>query len=188
MPISDRKVPNNPLNGAELKQLVLTETQRLLAETEEQLLSALTGGLNNQSVFSPHYAHPRVAVSLSLKFHWSNRHLPETEISVTAGEGNPPLEDAKDDDQFVSGTDRKVTVDNPNLTRLDAGIPITVTEVERPGPGETVGSVQQRELQVDAGEYPKPTPPEDTDTTEELAAKIDVPENRRLRPPKKRGR
>ena len=81
-----------------------------------------------------------------------------------------------------------VEIDNPNLTRLDAGLPFTEVEVKRAAPGEVFGKIETREIDVDGTGYPKPTPPVDTNTSEHVAAELGVTEANRLRPKERKAK
>lgn len=172
MPTSDSKIPNLPLNGQELKEVVINSADELVAAAHESLMFALRGRMDNDAVFAKTYTHPRVRVSLALKFHFSNRHLPETEFQITTGEKPHETNDAA---HFVEATDRELSIDNPNLERLAAGIPFTETSVERPAPGEIIGKLKTTEIPVSKEDYPKPDSSVDTDVTDREVSKLGIP-------------
>jgi hypothetical protein len=61
-------------------------------------------------------------------------------------------------------------IENPNLVRVHTGIPIEVTEVVRPGPGQTIGSLVKHSVQYDVRDYePLPEP-----TVEDTSAAVRV--------------
>lgn len=183
MPTADQTIPNFPLNGAELKAVCLRHVRELMQQTEADLIAAIEDRMSRDVLFAPSpYTHPRAKVSLSFKFQFSNRNLPKTEFTVKAGP--PPLADA--DNSFISGVNREVEIESPNLERLAAGIPFTKTESVKPKPGEVFPSVVTTEIPVNAADYPKPKPPVDENTTEFVAADLNVPEHKRIRGSKKR--
>ena len=182
MPTTDQKIPNNPLNGAELKAVCLTHVRDLMQLTEAALIAAIEERMSRDGLFavSP-YTHPRAQVKIRFEFVWSNKNLPTTAFTVNVGAA--PLEDAAG--VFVAGVNREISIDSPNLERIAAGIPITHTEAVKPKPGEMFGSFVQTEIPVNPEEYPKPKTPVDEDISEFVAEDLKIPEAKRLRGPKK---
>ncbi len=166
MPLSNERVPNKPLTGAELKEYVL------------QMLRAR---MDADCVFGAGVAYPRVAFTISVKFHFTNPHQPKYELKLPvrpngAIEGEPPLKDVQpEDEQVVTAFERSVEVDNPNLVRVHAGLPITVTAKIPAAPGEIFNRVEQREVKYDPEQYPKPDSPVDVDRTVETAKEWGLP-------------
>lgn len=185
MPIRENKLTNKPLNGNELAQVVMNNVERLLNEVREQILSGLDAKLRADALFGPGYGHPRVALAFSVKIQFANMNLPKTEIALNAGEGAPPLVSVPSDaDHAVIAIDRTITIDSPNLTRLDEKLPFTTIEVDRPGPGEHFGKLREVEIPVSAEDYahiPR-TPVVESDNSDALAAQLKIPESQRLRP------
>lgn len=183
MPTQAEKIPNKPLNGQELKAVCLKNADDLVQKAREKLAAALSDRIDRDCLFAPTYAFPGVKVSVSFKFHFRNRNLPQTELDVVVIDGEGV--NGSGGMHFVDGVDREIEIDNPNLTRIDAGLPFTETETKRAEPGEMFGKVETREIPI-GGSYPAPTPPADTDTSEHVASEIGVPEPQRLRAPKRR--
>lgn len=180
MPTQSEKIPNKPLNGQELKAVCLKHADELTQKAREKLATALADRIDRDSLFAATYAFPGVKIEASFRFHFRNRNLPKTEFSVAAAEGESVSSPAGT--HFIEATNRELEIDNPNLTRLDAGLPFTEVEVKRAAPGEVFGKIETRELDVDGTGYPKPTPPVDTNTSEHVAAELGVKEANRLRP------
>ncbi len=183
MPTTEQKLPNNPLNGEELKRIVIASADQLAANQHEELMFALRGRMDRDPVFSKQYAHPRVRVELTIKFHFSNRHVPETEIEIKGGEAPHTEEDAS---HYVGSVHREIDVANPNLERLAAGIPFTQSVVDKPKPGEIIGTLREVVIPVAAEDYPKPESVTDTDLSEQEIKKLEVPEAKVIR--RKRGK
>lgn len=182
MPTQSQQIPNSPLNGQELKTVTVSKVDAVMNEIREQVIDRLTNAMERSGVFVPTYAHPRVRFSLSVKFQWANQYLPKTEISVMAGEG-VPSEIADAESQIVIGTEQTHTIENPNLERLDAGIPFTRTDVQKAKPGEVFAKVSQVEIPVDTADYANAprTQPVVEDTSAELATALKVPPANNLR-------
>lgn len=179
MPTSEQRVPNNPLTGAELKAVCLKHARDLMQQTEAQLISAIEGRMAKDQLFAPSpYTHPRARVKINFEFIWSNKNLPVTKMSIGVGD-TADYPDA--DTVFVSGVNREVSIESPNLERLDTGLPIKQLESVKPKPGEMFGSFKETEIPVNAEDYPKPNPPTDEDTTEFVAADLKIPEAKRIR-------
>ena len=180
MPTQSEKIPNKPLNGQELKAICLKNADELTQKAREKLTAALADRIDRDSLFAATYAFPGVKIEVSFRFHFRNRNIPKTEFSVSATEGESVTSPAGA--HFIDATNRDLEIDNPNLTRLDAGLPFTEIEVKRAAPGEVFGKIETRDLDIDRTGYPKPTPPVDTNTSEHVAAEFGVTEANRLRP------
>ena len=181
MPTQDARVPNNPLTGVELKAVCVKHVRELMQQTEAELVAAIEYRMSKDQLFAPSpYTHPRAKVSVAFKFQFSNKNLPKTEFTVEAGEY--PEVNA---DQFVAGVNREIEIESPNLERLAAGLPINQIESVKPKPGEMFGSFKTTEIPVNPEDYPKPNPPKDEDTTEFVAADLNIPEVKRIRRPRK---
>ena len=181
MPTSDQKLPNKPLSGSELKEVTIKQSDELVAAAHEDLMFALRERLEKDQLFGPLYAHPRVKIKIRCDFIWSNINLPKQSIEVEVGQS--PEGKGADEVSFIQSTQRELEIDNPNLTRADSGIPFMQTVVERPKPDELVGTIREEEIKVDLEKLPKPTPPVDTDKTEELESYLGLPEEKIIRRP-----
>lgn len=156
MPLSTEKVPNNPLTGPELKTFVLSLLERALSQ---------------EWVFNPGTSYPRVGVKIVAKFHFLSPSLPRTEIRVRPVppvEG-APLHDIGEVESGVIALKIEKRVENPNLERVHAGIPIQVISKPTQAPGEMFPRVESHAVVYDKSEYPEPDPPKRTDISEETA-------------------
>jgi hypothetical protein len=183
VPTQAEKIPNRPLNGQELKAVCLKNADDLVQKAREKLAAAISDRIDRDSLFAATYCFPGVKVEVQFRFHFRNRNLPKTEFGAVAiaGEGTNGV----GGEHFVEATDRMFEIDNPNLTRIDAGLPFTEVEVKRAEPGEIFGKMETKEIPI-SGTYPAPTPPVDEDRSEHVAAEIGIPEPQRMRPPKDR--
>lgn len=171
------KIPNKSLNGLELRKIAVKQFDDMLAA---------------DCMFSPNIGYRRVAFTLEAVFHVGQ---PIGDIKVrsrvktTGGalEGEAPLVPQPDpEDAAFVALARDVAIDNPNLARVQADLPIRVTEkvskpilMEPTLPGEPqqateVRSIETRELKYDKTDYPKPPAPVDRDVTEQKAKELGV--------------
>lgn len=179
LPTQDRKIPNKPLSGVELKEVTIKQSDELVAKAHEALMFALRKRMDSDELFGGRYAHPRVRIKIRCDFVWSNINLPKNRFNVEVGDD--PEGKGADEVAFAQATERELLIDNPNLTRADAGLPFIQTVVERPGPDQLVGTIHQEVIPVDVENLPKPTPPVDTDKTSELETELAVSEEKLLR-------
>ena len=172
MPLNE-SVPNKPLNGDELARYAIG----LLRER-----------LENDCHFSPTVSYRSVAFEIKIRFHFGQ---PQNDVTVQTFtkpdaalgiEGQPPLADVEDSE--VLAVDLAVTVDSPNLARVAAGLPIEIINRTAAKPNELFGKVERHEVKYDPADYPKPTPPVETDKSEQVAEKWGV--KKRNRPKKAR--
>ena len=183
MPTQDSAIPNTPLTGAELKAVCLRHVRELMSQAEVELIAAIEDRMSRDQLFSAApYTHPRARVKVNFEFIWSNRNLPETKLSVGAGD---PADYATADTVFISATKREIEIQSPNLERMAAGLPINQVESVKPKPGEMFGSFKTNAVPVNPEEYPKPNPPKDEDITEFVADDLKVTGPTRLRKVKK---
>lgn len=189
MPIREDKLTNKPLSGAEVAQVVMNNAGRILDDARERILSELDGRMRADAVFGAGYGYPRLAMEFSVKIQFANPNVPKPQLTISAGEGKPPLLAIADGSvQVAVAIDRQVTIDSPNLTRLDEGLPFTATSVSRPAPGELLGTISTIQIPVAAEDYahiPR-TLPVDTDNSEAFAEQLGITESQRLRPAKDR--
>jgi hypothetical protein len=169
----NEEVRNKPLTGEELRQYAL---------------GLLRDRLENDCHFSSTVSYRSVAFEIELRFHFGQ---PANDVTVRTFtkpdtvlgiEGQPPLSDAEDSE--VLATDLSVTVDSPNLARVAAGLPIEIINRTAAKPNELFGKVERHEVKYDPADYPKPTPPVETDKSEQVAEKWGV--KKRNRPKKAR--
>jgi len=184
VPTRDQQLANTPLTGEELKKVVLAKAETLLKEIHDDVIDRLTAAMERTGQFTAHYSHPRARMIFSVKFQWGNVNMPKVEISTMAGEGVPAPLDV--DSQIIIRTEQTHSIENPNLERLDAGIPFMRTDVQKAKPGEVFAKVTEVEIPVDPGDYanvPR-TPAEIADTSAELATALKVSKDKHL--PKRR--
>lgn len=165
MPTRDSKIPNRSLTGSELKEVVIKHSGELVGQAEENLMFALRKKMDSDQLFGKQYAHPRVKIRMRCDFIWTNINLPKTGFTS----------EAEADSVFLDSAEIELEIDNPNLTRADAGLPFEQTVIDRPGPGQNFGGIRKEEIPVDTENLPKPTPPVETDKTDDLAGELKVP-------------
>ena len=70
MPTKDARIPNKPLSGSELKEVVLKHADELLAAAHENAMFALRKKLDADSILGPGYAFMRPKFRMKLDFIW----------------------------------------------------------------------------------------------------------------------
>lgn len=163
MPMSDQKIPNKPLNGKELAQVIEQHVHDMLAK---------------DCMFLPTLAYGRCAFTVMLKVHVGDLVNPKVVARTYARkqdavEGDVPLVDQPADGEFIA-KERKVKVANPNLTRIHAGIPIRSQLRTPPKDGSPFGGVENVEQTYAPGDYEPLDPPEETDVSEREAKALGV--------------
>lgn len=126
MPTRNELIPNRPLNGIELKQLILNDVASIL---------------NRDGMFREHMGYGRISYDVTIKLHLDNPSYPEHVIQVAsqppskqevqAGNLNRnntpfPLDPPPTGEEFVDGFKRERTIDSPNQARLEHDMPVTV--------------------------------------------------------------
>jgi hypothetical protein len=160
--MSSEKQPNNPLTGP---------------ETLQWTLKLIEDALRKEWVFNPGTSYPRVGVEIGLKFHFLSASMPKIEPKVRI---SAPLEPAPLtgvdplDNQGVIAVKIEKTVENPNLERVHAGMPITVTAKKGAAPGQMFPTVEHHQVIYDKTDYPEPDPPKITDISKETASAWNV--------------
>lgn len=166
MPLSSETLPNKPLNGQELAEVIVKNVRE---------------AISRDCMFLPTLAYGRVAFIWSLTVHTGNPVAPKIEVwsrvrPEGAIEGAPPLAGPVEGED-VAGVEREVTIDNPNLERIHAGLPIKVTERRGIAPataGDPFPSMETRSIRYEPGDYPDLPPPVDRDTSEKEAKRLGV--------------
>lgn len=126
-------VINKALSGAEVKDLLRRDFERLLA---------------NEGLLSEYISYGKVAWDLRLRLHMTNQSNPESD-SVLASKliannvveldpklsavEAPPLALAANESSIVSASELTHTVDSPNLERVVAGMPVPVVVKQADG-------------------------------------------------------
>lgn len=181
MPLKSQTLPNKRLNGAELKEILCQRFRELL---------------DKDYAFLPTLAYARVGVNMTLTLHVGGvvgEHVVRSYTKPDGTgviEGEPPLADPPDD-QAVVALDRRFQMDNPNLERVHADLPITFQqrapqappqEYTPPLPGEPPPDaiikpydVETVVVRYDKTQYPEPSAPVDTDVSAEKGKELGVP-------------
>jgi hypothetical protein len=122
--VNTEKVPNTPLSGTELKELLKLDFQKML---------------DNDGLLSSHIAYGRVSYRISLiqtVGHATNPHEDVTSIESRALKGtaieNHPMADPPADAVATTRTRHRV-IDSPNAERVRAGLPIEVEAKDQDG-------------------------------------------------------
>lgn len=162
MPLSSEKVINAPLTGPEVKDLICHLVRK---------------ALDNEWAFSPGTAYPRIGFEATLKFHFVSPSMPAVNpiIRIEAPLETAPLRDVPEgSDEGVLALRIEHTVENPNLERVHAGIPISVTTKTGAAPGQMFPTVEHHKVTYDPNDYPPVDPPKQTDVSAETAAEWNV--------------
>lgn len=159
MPTSKEVVPNKPLAGHELKQIMLKDFDNMLS---------------GDGMFSAHIAYKRVAYEISIKLHVDNPLFPEHKNGRKSKDPArnaspeartieaPPLKNASDESQ-IAALKREREIDNPNGARLENGLPVNINLVNR-----QTGQVEEKSVTYDK-EGVTPSKVKDTDISKETA-------------------
>ena len=164
MPLSTETIPNKPLNGEELKRVILDNVRQRL---------------DSDCFFNATIAYTRCAFSFTITVHGAGLQQAVEVRSRTkaagAIEGEAPLENVEENDSQFTALQRDVKVDSPNLTRIHHGMPIT-TQVKQPPPtaNDPFPSFELQKITYEPGDHPPLAEPKDTDVTEEAAKKLGV--------------
>jgi hypothetical protein len=92
----------------------------------------------------------------------------------------PKIQDLGAQDSGVVALKIEKTVENPNLERVHAGMPIQIVSKAGAQPGEMLPRIETHAVIYDKEGYPEPEPPKQTDISEETAKTWGV---RTWRPP-----
>jgi hypothetical protein len=185
VPMSHEKLANGPLTGYELAQRIEHVLARYMRERlpdqeptdevwREQVVGTLHWRILNDWVFGVTILWPLVEYLCEFKCWFTapgvtpaagfwrlrllittqNIHLKTHEVILS---NIPvPLPQVEAGVVAFAFTEK---IENPNLVRVHTGIPIEVTEVVRPGPGQTIGSLVKHEVKYDVRDYePLPEP------------------------------
>lgn len=163
MPMQSESVKQRALNGRELADVIVDNVRQVL---------------ENDCFFLPTVAYTRCAFSFVITVHGAGLLQPvEVRSRVRkegAIEGEAPLAEPEEDAQFAA-LERSVTVDNPNLTRIHHGMPITVTVKVPPATADNpFPSFEERKIEYSAGDYPPLPEPVNKDVTEREAGRLGV--------------
>ena len=162
MPMSTERVPNDPLTGP---------------ECIEFCCHLLRKALQNEWAFKQGSSYPRIGIELTAKFHFLSVSMPKVNpiFRVEAPAEQPPLKDIPEGAaEGVLGLKIEKIVENPNLERVHAGLPITVMTKQGAMPGKMFPTVERHEVVYDPKDYPSVDPPTITDITAETASEWNV--------------
>lgn len=183
--LSNNTIPNKPLTGKECAAVVVDNVRQML---------------DADCMFNSTIAYRKLAFTVTVTVHAADtsdtkpRAEAQTRIRPNGViEGNAPLPNPPEDAQFMA-IERKVTVDNPNLTRVHHDLPIRVQQRALPQPNDPFPKIETQELRYEKGDFPPLPEPVDTDVTEREATRLGVPLPAPLvdplpeTPPRRRGR
>lgn len=205
MGLSSEKIPNNPLTGVELQARVLYVLRKLFEERLPPPIDkgfppiplALLGvEMDNDFTFGGTVVYPSVSwlatfkchftapdveplavqYSLEVEFRFRNASLPKHKVSVRTYPPPLPTSVVERAETGVVAFTVAETVENPNLVRVNSGLPITIVRAVRPEPGEFIGKIERHDIQYDKTDYPAPPEPVVTDISEECRREWGVPE------------
>jgi hypothetical protein len=182
MPLKSQTLPNRRLTGAELMTILEKRFHEMLAR---------------DYAFTPNVAYGRVAVNITLTMHIAGVTSEHVVRSYTKAdgvvEGEPPLAEPVEEDAALIALTRDFKMDNPNLERVAAGLPIVFQQrapqappqdYTPPLPGEPPPDaiikpydVETVEVRYDPTQYPKPADPVDRDVSAEKARELGVPQH-----------
>jgi hypothetical protein len=169
MPLNEKEqIPNKPLTGSELADYIVFR---------------LRERVTNDHHFGAQISYRRVAFEITIRLHtdrptgaWEVHTFTRPEGAVI--EGQPPLIEAPGDSEVLA-LDVAVDVENPNLARVAAGLPVQIVTRQPAKPGEIFPKVEHHEVRYDPTDYPPPTPPVVTDKSEQVAEEWGVKPRRR---------
>ena len=123
MPATNEIVHNRMLSGTELRQIILADTERLLA---------------NDGLLSDHIGYGRITYEIIIRKHMDNFMKPEDvswiDSTPKAGvvERGPMLKDPSPE-AIVDAQRLTRVIDSPNVERIRMGLPIPVTVTQQDG-------------------------------------------------------
>lgn len=205
MPLSNDRIPNNPLTGVELKERVLY----VLRELFERMLpppidkgfvpiplALLRTEMDNDYVFGATLIYPNCSWSAVAKFHFTapdvkpmavlysleanfvfrNITMPKHKVSVRSAPPPLPTSAVERQETGVLSFSVEEKIESPNIVRVNTGLPITIVRAIRPEPGEFIGKIERHDIQYDKTDYPEPPEPVVVDISAECRREWGVPE------------
>lgn len=155
MPTKNETVPNRPLAGHELRNILINDFTKML---------------DSDGMFQPHMGYSRVAYEISYRLQLDNPLFPEHKgkrVSRDPARNIPPNDivkkieapPLKGDTNNVEtvGLKRERVIDSPNKARLENGLPVTINKINR-----QTGATEEKQVQYDT-EGIQPTEAKDTD-------------------------
>ena len=174
-PVSRDPLPNDPLDGAELKAYSLhvfdPVARERLGENAARAIAAFKLCLDNDCFFLPRTAYQLPSFEITVKigegqllirprYHFPHMKMFEHHepfvrpFPLARNEAGEVIEEQEFEPFVISAK-----VDSPNLVRVHLGLPIVTFQKIEPGPGEMVGRYDRVEHRYDPAEYPPLTPP-----------------------------
>ena len=177
MPMASEKIPNNPLTGVELQARVLYVLRKLFEERLPPPINAgfppiplALLGLECQNdfvfgatvvypncgwkaIFKVHFTAPDVEpmeayYSLEVEFTFRNITMPKHKVSARSTPPPLPTSIVERAETGVLAFTVEEKIDNPNLVRVNSGLPITITRAIRPEPGQFIGQIERHDIAV----------------------------------------
>ena len=205
MPMASEKIPNNPLTGVELQARVLYVLRKLFEERLPPPINegfipiplalldiecrndfvfgftVMYPSVSWLATFKAHFTAPdvdplSVQYSLEVDFTFRNITMPKHKVSVRSTPPPLPTSIVERAETGVVAFTVEEKIDNPNLVRVNSGLPILITRAIRPEPGEFIGRIERQEIKYDKTDYPAPPDPVVTDISAECRREWGVPE------------
>ena len=162
--MSREPIPNRPLRGDEIAQ---------------GILDALAVRFKGDCHFQSSCTYRRVAYEVSVKVHLSPPTLQHEVRTFTkpdgAIEGQPPLVLAAGEPSEVVAFSQAVEIDNPNMFRVAASLPITELHREPAKPNEMFPPIIETEISYKREDYPEGPEVVEADTSARTAEDWGVP-------------
>lgn len=145
--------PNRPLSGSELKQIIMNDVESVLAQ---------------DGMLAPHIAFTRVAYSVTVKVMTGNPMMPSWKNRTTSKQSTKqqvegkqelvamnqfPLKPVDGEDTLNIGLERKREIISPNHSRIENGMPITITSRGQDGDVKEEKIHYETDLLPDDGEF-----------------------------------
>lgn len=180
MQLSSDKIPNKMLTGPELLEIAVQEFRSMLSK---------------DFAFQGSIAYRRAAFTLSGTFHlgvpFPADHIARSRVKPEGAiEGEVPLVEVPGEETHLVSLERDISLDNPNLARVQHDMPIVVQEKKPPKsrdintpllPGEIpqdianpFPEIETHNLRYDKAGYPPADPPVDRDVSDKKAKELGV--------------
>lgn len=176
MPLSNDTLPQKPLNGQELKEIIVAKFRDALDKDCMFLNTVTYARVAFTAMVTVHTSHPAMR-----EFEVRTRTRPSADLGY---EGEVPLKDPPPDAQLVA-LERTVDLENPNLERVHAGLPIKTVTRKGTGPatpGDPFPAFETHEIRYDPHDYPPPPEPKDEDVSLREARRLGLMPDRAVTP------
>lgn len=142
--------------------------------------------------FQGSVAYRRSEITLTITLHLGDPYIPEPGVEVDCVvTGEAPLPEPRPEQTVVIALERKVILENPNIDRINHGMPIILQRANPPAavvpdnqltgepPTVVIGAptIDNLEFRYDATQFPAPAPPVDVDISQKAAARLGVPQH-----------